>query len=151
MEWLKTCFDAFAHTSRPPETFFKKRYFWKVPLSTEAEYIQFVNLRPKQAVEIQLIIENSEERLTEEQIEKIIATLKETLPGKDEEEEEVNGEEEGDEGAEEGEEGGEEGPDWALIEFLTSQGCDLIYFFTHRFFRKKTFKNIFFWKKFLVV
>jgi hypothetical protein len=58
-----------------------------------------------------LIIENSEERLTEEQIEKIIATLKETLPGKDEEEEEVNGEEEGDEGAEEGEEGGEEGPD----------------------------------------
>jgi hypothetical protein len=37
--------------------------------------------------------------------------LQETLPGKDEEEEEVNGEEEGDEGAEEGEEGGEEGPD----------------------------------------
>ncbi len=26
-EWLKTCFDAFAHTSRPPETFFQKRYF----------------------------------------------------------------------------------------------------------------------------
>ncbi len=22
--WLKTCFDAFAHTPRPPETFFKK-------------------------------------------------------------------------------------------------------------------------------
>ncbi len=29
LEWLKTCFDAFAHTSRPPETFFQKRYFWK--------------------------------------------------------------------------------------------------------------------------
>jgi hypothetical protein len=26
-EWLKTCFDAFAHTSSPPETFFQKRYF----------------------------------------------------------------------------------------------------------------------------
>ena len=29
LEWLKTCFDAFAHTSRPPETFYQKRYFWK--------------------------------------------------------------------------------------------------------------------------
>jgi hypothetical protein len=27
LEWLKTCFDAFSHTSRPPETFFQKRYF----------------------------------------------------------------------------------------------------------------------------
>jgi hypothetical protein len=27
LEWLKTCFDAFGHTSRPPETFFQKRYF----------------------------------------------------------------------------------------------------------------------------
>ena len=27
LEWLKTCFDAFAHTSRPPETFYQKRYF----------------------------------------------------------------------------------------------------------------------------
>jgi hypothetical protein len=26
--WLKACFDAFAHTSRTPETFFQKRYFW---------------------------------------------------------------------------------------------------------------------------
>jgi hypothetical protein len=26
-ECLKTCFDAFAHTSRPPETFFQKIYF----------------------------------------------------------------------------------------------------------------------------
>ncbi len=29
LEWLKTCFDAFAHTSRSPETFYQKRYFWK--------------------------------------------------------------------------------------------------------------------------
>ena len=28
LEWLKTCFNAFAHTSSPPETFFQKRYFW---------------------------------------------------------------------------------------------------------------------------
>jgi hypothetical protein len=30
LEQLKTCFDAFSHTSRPPETpetFFQKRYF----------------------------------------------------------------------------------------------------------------------------
>jgi hypothetical protein len=27
LEWLKTSFDAFAHTSRPPETFFKKDIF----------------------------------------------------------------------------------------------------------------------------
>jgi hypothetical protein len=27
LEWLKTCFDAFAHASRPPETFCQKRYF----------------------------------------------------------------------------------------------------------------------------
>jgi hypothetical protein len=27
LEWLKAFFDAFAHTSRPPETFFQKRYF----------------------------------------------------------------------------------------------------------------------------
>ena len=29
LEWLKTCFDAFAHTSRPQEKFYRKRYFWK--------------------------------------------------------------------------------------------------------------------------
>ncbi len=27
LEWLKTCFNAFAHTPRPPETFVQKRYF----------------------------------------------------------------------------------------------------------------------------
>ncbi len=36
LEWLKTCFYAFAHTSRSPETFFQKRnfdrleWFWHV-------------------------------------------------------------------------------------------------------------------------
>jgi hypothetical protein len=27
LEWLKTCFDAFAQTSRPPETVFQKKFF----------------------------------------------------------------------------------------------------------------------------
>jgi hypothetical protein len=27
LEWLKTCFDAFSHTSRPPESCPEKRYF----------------------------------------------------------------------------------------------------------------------------
>jgi hypothetical protein len=30
LEWLKTCFDAISHTSRPPETpetFLQKKYF----------------------------------------------------------------------------------------------------------------------------
>jgi hypothetical protein len=27
LEWLKMCFHAFAHISRPPETFFKKEFF----------------------------------------------------------------------------------------------------------------------------
>jgi hypothetical protein len=27
LEWLKTCFDAFAHSSRPPDTFFFKDIF----------------------------------------------------------------------------------------------------------------------------
>jgi hypothetical protein len=30
LEWLKTCFDAFANTSRPPETFFQKKIFLTV-------------------------------------------------------------------------------------------------------------------------
>ena len=30
LEWLKTCFDAFAHTSRPPKTFFSKKIFLNI-------------------------------------------------------------------------------------------------------------------------
>ena len=30
LEWLKLCFDAFAHTSIPPETFFKKDIFYRL-------------------------------------------------------------------------------------------------------------------------
>ena len=28
LEWLKTCFDAFSHTPRPPETVFSKKIFF---------------------------------------------------------------------------------------------------------------------------
>jgi hypothetical protein len=30
LEWLKTCFDAFAHTSRPPETLKKEDIFYRL-------------------------------------------------------------------------------------------------------------------------
>jgi hypothetical protein len=30
LEWLKTCFDAFAHAYRPPVTFFKKYIFYRL-------------------------------------------------------------------------------------------------------------------------
>ncbi len=42
LEWLGTCFDAFAHTSRPPETFFQKRYFL---LSGAITNVFFLRLR----------------------------------------------------------------------------------------------------------
>ncbi|KAL3108049.1 hypothetical protein niasHT_018211 [Heterodera trifolii] len=47
---------------------------------TGAEIIQIVNLRPKQAVEVQLIVEESEERLTEEQVDELVETIINSLP-----------------------------------------------------------------------
>ncbi|KAB7496388.1 DNA-directed RNA polymerase III subunit RPC9 [Armadillidium nasatum] len=47
---------------------------------TKAEKLQLVNLRPVTPVEIQLIVEDSEERITEDQIDELISLIKEHLP-----------------------------------------------------------------------
>uniref|UniRef100_A0A915PVD5 DNA-directed RNA polymerase III subunit RPC9 n=1 Tax=Setaria digitata TaxID=48799 RepID=A0A915PVD5_9BILA len=47
---------------------------------TAVEILQLINLRPITAVEIQLIVEECEERLTEEEIGSLITIIQENLP-----------------------------------------------------------------------
>lgn len=70
---------------------------------TAAEKLQLVNLCPSSAVEIQLIVEESEERLTEAQIEEILDLLATHIPGPQPEEEEEEEEGDGQAGEEEDE------------------------------------------------
>ncbi|MFH4982279.1 hypothetical protein AB6A40_008988 [Gnathostoma spinigerum] len=47
---------------------------------TAAEILQFINMRPVTAIEIQLIVEECEERLTENQVDELVTIAVEYLP-----------------------------------------------------------------------
>ncbi|KAI8048560.1 RNA polymerase Rpb4-domain-containing protein [Syncephalis plumigaleata] len=67
---------------------------------TKAEKLQIVNIRPRQIVEIHMLIEECDERFDVDTLEEMLALVRQHLPRDDDEEEE---EEEGEEGDEEAE------------------------------------------------
>jgi DNA-directed RNA polymerase subunit F len=75
------------------EIFLKQSEKFKL---TKVEKLQLLNQRPTTAVELQLLIENSEERFTIEQMDEILDFINNLLPGitkEEEEEEQIEGEE----------------------------------------------------------
>lgn len=71
---------------------------------SKAEVVQLINHRPVSAVEIQLLLDRSEERLTETQVDQLLEIVDQNLPNHiQEEEEEAEEEEEEGEGEEEAE------------------------------------------------
>ena len=71
----------------------------------KSEIFLLINQRPVSPVEIQLLIENSEERLTEAQVERLLEMVADNLPSH------VTESDEGEEEEQEEEEGAEEPPD----------------------------------------
>ena len=85
------CFSTLKHLEKTPckdqsdETVAKFLQALQPYNLTKAEKLQLLNHRPATAVEIQLIIEESEERLTEEQTEEIIQLMNQLLPEQEQE------------------------------------------------------------------
>ncbi|KAJ2889112.1 hypothetical protein IWW38_004833, partial [Coemansia aciculifera] len=61
---------------------------------TKAEVLQIINLRPKKAVELHLIIEECEERFGMDDLEVMLEEIKSALPRADDDEDENEGEDE---------------------------------------------------------
>eukprot|EP00271_Cylindrocystis_brebissonii_P001860 TRINITY_DN12171_c0_g2_i1.p1 TRINITY_DN12171_c0_g2~~TRINITY_DN12171_c0_g2_i1.p1 ORF type:complete len:152 (-),score=47.94 TRINITY_DN12171_c0_g2_i1:261-716(-) len=71
---------------------------------TKAELLQAINLRASTAVEVHLVVEDCDERLTPEAVDSLIAIVERTLPPPPVKPEAEGGEEEEEEGGEAGEE-----------------------------------------------
>ncbi|KAJ1521898.1 hypothetical protein ONE63_002235 [Megalurothrips usitatus] len=57
---------------------------------TKGEKLMLLNNPPSTALEVQVMVEESEERFSEEEVEKLLQTIQETLPAPEKEEEETS-------------------------------------------------------------